>query len=151
DPWLPVRNETYGDGRETDGEVVRLSLEVERLGWERAKDAYPEVRRLLQAYASEAVRDVVGADAWLRLGLDALRVNRDEDMRTVFTDVRFPNEVDALRAHGVRMVYVHRPSASAANGHISERSVTMHDADVVIANDGTIADLQRRIARVAGA
>jgi dephospho-CoA kinase len=133
------------DGDDYGVEVVRLSEMVRDYGWERAKDECPEVRRLLQAYASEAVRDVVGANVWLNLGLAALAHNRERHTDTVITDVRFPNEVAALRERCVRLVYVHRPGTAPANGHVSERAVGPDDADIVIVNDGTVADLLRAI------
>lgn len=130
-------------------DVERLSAVVGRIGWERAKDEVPEVRRLLQAYASEGVRDVLGADTWLNIGLRAADEANADGVPVVFTDVRFRNEVDALRERGAFLVYILRPGAAPANGHRSERELSPADADAVIRNDGDLLSLYYRTCRLA--
>lgn len=52
-------------GQETLLHPVRLHALVRADGWEAAK-MNPEVRRFLQALGTEAVRDHLGEDAWIR-------------------------------------------------------------------------------------
>lgn len=130
-------------------DVERLSAVVGRIGWERAKDEVPEVRRLLQAYASEGVRDVLGADTWLNIGLRAADEANADGVPVVFTDVRFRNEVDALRERGAFLVYILRPGTAPANGHRSERELSPVDADTVIHNDGDLLSLYYRTCQLA--
>lgn len=46
---------------------VYLSDVVHEIGWECAKDEYPEVRRFLQLLGTEGVRDHIGQDTWVNL------------------------------------------------------------------------------------
>lgn len=152
DPYVrPVEVADVGaEGMVSRGvDVERLSAVVGRIGWERAKDEVPEVRRLLQAYASEGVRDVLGADTWLNIGLRAADEANADGVPVVFTDVRFRNEVDALRERGAFLVYILRPGAAPANWHRSERELSPADADAVIHNDGDLLSLYYRTCRLA--
>ncbi|GAA1064683.1 hypothetical protein [Streptomyces asiaticus] len=104
--------------------------------WDRAKDEYPEVRRILQNLGS-AIREL-DPDFWLR---QALKTADEASERTglpcVITDVRYPNEVAALKARGWHLVYIDRPGVPQLD-HPSER-LTEDDADYVIRNTGNLA------------
>ncbi len=87
-PWVGVN------------EGTRLADLVSIRGWEEAKKD-TEVRRFLQTLGTEAVRNYLGEDAWL----DAMDVQTqgklaDGKSRIVISDVRFPNELDYIKAWG---------------------------------------------------
>lgn len=67
------------------------------------------------------------------------------------TDVRMPNEADALRLLGGHIVRVHRPTAAPmapdTATHESEQHTQLH-ADEDIHNTGTLADLAAEVWRV---
>lgn len=65
----------------------------------------------------------------------------------VFTDVRFPNEAEWIKAHGGELWRVERP-VSAVREHISEQLIGQLTADRVVDNSGTVAELQKIIADV---
>jgi hypothetical protein len=122
------------------GEHVRLSRMVEYGGWESAKRD-PEVRRFLQVLGTEAVRNHIGEDSWVRATERAIaeaRMSGDAD-RVVITDVRFPNEAAWIFAQGGKLVRVNRVEPDGSqfdNGlpidHVSEKFVTTLTADYVI-------------------
>ncbi|MFD7611002.1 hypothetical protein [Streptomyces sp. NPDC059828] len=119
---------------------TRLSAVVQRYGWEKAKDRFPEVRRTLQR-TGQAVRDQESGH-WLSLALDKVAVADAWNLPVVVTDCRYPNEAEALKARGFRLVRVLRPDVgSAAPDHVSETALDNHPVDVTIANVGTVADL----------
>jgi hypothetical protein len=93
-------------------------------------------RRFLQRLGAEGIRDVLGADVLV----DALPLDRDCDLLIV-TDVRFPNEAEAIRAAGGEVWRVDRPGVTG-DGHVSEQRI---EADRVIENDGTLDDLRDRV------
>ncbi|MFP3968435.1 hypothetical protein SMC26_39490 [Actinomadura fulvescens] len=128
-----------------DTSVSRLSDVVERYGWEAAKRQHPEVRRFLQRLGSEGVRDVVGSDTWIDLAhreaMDAWTQGRP----VVITDVRFPNEVTYARDYGYRLIWIDRPGVTDG-GHASESAVRPEDADRIVYNGGSVADLAERMA-----
>lgn len=117
---------------------VRLSTLVEHVGWERAKEEYPEVRRILQ-HLGQAVRER-DSDYWIRLL--AQRVY-PETGPIVVTDVRYPNEADALRSFGFRLVRVIRPSLGGQdpNEHVSETALQGYPVPLTIINSGTLEEL----------
>lgn len=114
----------------------RYGEHLRRHGYEATK-AHPEARRLLQRLGTEAGRDVLGAevwvDAWLKRALPCRKV--------VATDVRFPNEVEAIRQLGGVVVLIDRPSARPVNGHASESLPATVTPDVTIRNDSTLEEL----------
>ncbi|GGU49123.1 deoxynucleotide monophosphate kinase family protein [Streptomyces violascens] len=119
---------------------TRLSAVVQRYGWEKAKDRFPEVRRTLQR-AGQAVRDQEPGH-WLSLALDKVTVADTWNLPVVVTDCRYPNEAEALKARGFRLVRVLRPHAGqAAPAHESETALDGYPTDVTVANVGTLSDL----------
>ncbi len=125
--------------------VARLADLVDEYGWDHVKVAYPEARALLQRLGTDAGRRLLGEDVWVDAALTALPRHRG----VVLTDVRFPNEADAIRARGGVVVRVTRPGVGPVNGHVSETAMDDYVPDVVIANDGTLDDLHAAIRDVA--
>jgi len=109
--------------------------------WERAKDLYPEVRAFLIDLGNSA-RAVLGADIWR----DTLL--RSAPWPLVVPDVRFLNEVSALRTaadravRGCLIVRVTRPGHEPSD---FEREVREVDADIEVVNDGTLEDLHFQV------
>ena len=110
-------------------------------GWEGLKVHAPEVRGLLQRLGTGVGRELWGEDFWVDLAFRDLKFSEDY----VFTDVRFPNEVEAIRARGGVVWQVVRPGVVAANGHISESALEGVVFDGVIVNDGSLEDLEGRV------
>jgi predicted Rdx family selenoprotein len=121
---------------------TKLSTIVGSYGWERAKDNFPEVRRLLQQLGV-AVRDLVDTDAWVTA---ADRKMSDGAGRYVLPDMRFPNEIRLVRALGGLTVRVHRPGFGPVNGHISETALDNERFAYELHNAGTAADLRDDVA-----
>lgn len=117
-----------------------LSTLIDREGWETAKASAPNfshnTRTLLQNLGV-AVRNVIGDDTWVRLVLDAVQPGG----RFVITDVRFPNEVAAIKAAGGTIVRVNRPGTGPVNAHVSE-SFDGSEADYLLGNTGGLGDLE---------
>jgi hypothetical protein len=119
---------------------TKLSTVVGSYGWERAKDSFPEVRRLLQQLGV-AVRDVVHTDAWVKAA-----IRKMDDGRYVIPDVRFPNEMALVRQCNGLTVQVHRPGFGPVNGHISETALDNERFDYVLQNDAPAYVLRDRVA-----
>lgn len=102
-------------------------------------------REYLQYYGTEAHRDVFGEDFWIDAVLGPDYVNQHDEI-VVITDVRFPNEAQALREHGAEIWAVERTSASVTDdAHASEQPLPDHLIDRVILNDGTLDELKTKI------
>ncbi|MEU0860621.1 hypothetical protein ABZ352_35440 [Streptomyces griseofuscus] len=115
--------------------TARLAETVRRIGWERAKDAFPEVRRILQELGA-AIRGL-DEDFWLRQALKKTVEHNDAGVPVVITDVRYRNEAEALRRAGFHLVYIERPGVPELT-HESEGALTDDDANSVIYNSGSI-------------
>ncbi|WP_031513636.1 hypothetical protein [Streptomyces sp. NRRL F-5123] len=141
DPVIPG---PYGTGN------IRLSVLIRDVGWEYAKDHYPEVRALLHRVGTDAGRRLFGESVWV----DALFRQHDDTSALVVTDVRFPNEAGAVRDRGGLVIRVTRPGIGPAKdkyGRVygSEVALDDYDFDHILVNDGSIADLHKRLAGVA--
>lgn len=140
----PLTPGHYGAGN------LRLRTLVDRTGWEYAKTTYPEVRALLQRAGTEAGRRVLGTDVWV----DAFFRDHADAPALVVTDVRFPNEAQAIRERGGIMIRVNRPGVGPAKdkygrAHESEVRLDDFDFDHTLINDGSVVDLHERLTGVA--
>lgn len=118
----------------------RFRWSVIGLGYETAKQTYPEVRRLLQA-AGLAARKLFGEDFWVDQAFRGVGM----DDRVVFADVRFPNEAQAVLDADGFLLKVVRPGY-AGDDHVSEQALAGFDAwDLVITNDGSVTELEQKV------
>lgn len=129
------------------GVTVRLESLVADVGWEYAKDNYPEVRRTLQR-AGESVRRL-DEDFWLNTALRSIDAAAGWNMPVVVTDCRYLNEAQALQARGFMLVRIRRhlddhPFRTAGQ-HASETALDDFPADQTIINSGTLFDLETEI------
>jgi hypothetical protein len=130
--------------------MVRLRQVIERYGWTEAKKN-PEVRRLLQTYGTEVVRDNFGKDVWV----NRLSASIGSARKIVITDLRFVNEArwvhDVMGGEIWRVVrpqdYDGAVMTEEAKKHSSEMEIDAIHADIEIANTGTLDDLKREALR----
>lgn len=107
-------------------------------------------RQIMQRLGTEVGR-AVHPDTWVRYLLDR-RLARDlfpPAMLAVITDVRFPNECEAIRNLGGIVIRIERPGLAGDDSHASEKAINLLVVDHVVVNDGTIADLHRKVLEVA--
>lgn len=126
------------------GRPVRLRTIVDGVGWDAAKRLHSEVRRSLQAIATEGCRDLFGADFWVNQLANQRDNWSDPDSRYVISDVRFDNEIDFIKDNGGTLIWVYRPD-TASDGHLSESDAVLEQADYVLRNDEKITDLQEDV------
>ncbi|MDX3525108.1 hypothetical protein P1P75_01250 [Streptomyces sp. ID05-39B] len=141
DPVIPG---PYGTGN------LRLSILVRDVGWEYAKDHYPEVRALLQRAGTEAGRKLLGPNVWV----DALFRELEDAPALVVTDVRFPNEAQAVTDRGGVVIRIERPGVGPAKdriGRVHESETALDDwpFDHLLRNDGSTRALHRKLHGVA--
>lgn len=122
-------------------EGERLADVVDRLGWERTKDYYPEARRVLQQLGVSA-RETLGRDVWIKALTDRVRLVHGP---VVVPDVRFQNEADELRGRGFVILRVIRPGLTGPASHVSETESDAIRADVTVTNDDTPDALADRV------
>lgn len=114
----------------------RYSDVIDSIGYEKAKDYAPEIRRTLQKLG-QAIR-TIDPEFWLRAAMakvDAI------DGPVVITDVRFPNEADAIKAAGGYLVRITRDLPDDGDTDISETALDDYREDLWIGNNGSREDL----------
>ncbi|MFE4367952.1 MULTISPECIES: deoxynucleotide monophosphate kinase family protein [unclassified Streptomyces] len=116
---------------------IRLSKLIENVGWDTAKEQFPEVRRILQ-HVGQSVREH-DPNYWVRV----LMANMT-DGHIVVTDVRYRNEHDALVRLGFRTVRIIRPSVEEMT-HRSETDLESVPTNLRIVNNRTVSDLHAHV------
>ena len=110
------------------------------------------VGQMLQRLGTDAVRDHFHTEAWV---LSLIRRLEPEEL-VVISDVRFPNEVEAVRARQGVILHVVRSGPGSPRilagrdpGHITERGFERGDAastpDITISNCGSLTDLRESV------
>ncbi len=112
-------------------------------------------RHALQQIGTECFRKL-HPDVWVRYALTSAEslLAQDEDCRgVVVSDVRFPNEAEAIRAAGGKVVRLTRPGAGltgAAGAHESEAGIPAELVDLELPNTGPLRLLQARAVKLPG-
>jgi hypothetical protein len=96
-------------------------------------------RKILQLLGTEAGREIIHPNIWV----NSLFADYTTDSNWIITDVRFPNEAQAIKDRGGIVIRVERPGGESHCGgaHASETALDDYDFDIVINNDGTIDEL----------
>lgn len=130
---------------------LRYNDIIEQYGYNGGKAAFPEMRRLLQAYGTEGARNIFGADIWVKaLFLYAETAGID---RLVIPDVRFPNERTAIEDRQGLVFRITRPGLNPVNDHISDNAIGDDEfhPSATITNNREIQDLHKNIVRAVSA
>lgn len=102
-------------------------------------------RDLLQR-VGVALREAVAPDVWVKATMRELATRPHAEW--VITDVRFPNEADAVKAAGGYVVRIERPGAAllagAAAAHVSETALDGYAFDAKVINDGGLGELEAK-------
>lgn len=119
----------------------------EHESWDDLKK-HPDVRGLLQRMGTEVCRNIIDQHCWVRLLLQSLLKLADPSAatpsRAVITDLRFPNELQALRMMGAVHIRVDRPDCKG-DGHVSENLAALPEPDLVIDNSRSLEHLDMAV------
>lgn len=114
---------------------------IDTYGIDDAKVKYPEVRRLLQVFGTEVGRSMFGEDVWVDMAMD----NMPDGAKVVFTDVRYPNEANAIRNFGGEIWWVEREGVGPLNDHPSENSLNEYLFNYRVKNNGSVEELEQKV------
>lgn len=142
-PILP--SVSFGQG--SSNKTYRVQEFIDKYGWDGYKDPDPyekhisqEIRQLLQRLGTECGRETISDTIWIDAALGSHGSGLYSD-NIVVTDVRFPNEAQAIKERGGQVIRIERPGVGPANDHPSETALDYWQFDRVIVNDGSIRDL----------
>lgn len=105
-------------------------------------------RSLLQTLGTEWGRESVHDQIWVRRAMRRAGDVLAAGGHVAITDVRFPNEAEAIRAAGGRVWRVCRQSAGLAGEaarHSSEAGIPERLVHLLIHNDGSLRDLEAAV------
>lgn len=101
------------------------------------------VRELLQKIGTDCMRGNIHDNVWVNaLFADWRGPKMDEHhpSKWIITDVRFPNEYQAIKDRGGIVLRIERPGIELMD-HPSETSLDNHEFDYIIYNDGNTPEL----------
>lgn len=116
---------------EINGNHISYVHALEHFGYEDLKKVAGDVRPLMQRLGTEVGRNMFGENFWVDLALKHI----PDGSKVVFTDVRFPNEAQAVKSLGGEVWRISRPGTEPANAHISETALDDYKFDAVLVND----------------
>ena len=99
------------------------------------------VRELLQKLGTEAMRDGLHTNVWVNALFADYKLTKPN---WIITDMRFPNEMEAVKDRGGLTIRITRPD-SAKESHISETALDDAKFNYEILNDGTLEDLVKKV------
>lgn len=145
DPYIGFQYRGWEPG-DTETVKVRLSTALADVGgWEALKESpqfKDEVRRLLERMGTEVGRELFGQNFWVEMAVAKIK----DGQRYVFTDMRFPNEFEAVEDYkpDAYLLKVMRPGCTP-NGHASDQDWDNRLFDGSVMNDDTISALEDRV------
>jgi len=127
-------------------EPIFLGAAVDEMGWEKAKEVYPQVRRTLQRLGTEVFRKHVSPEYWIEHMDKRINHALNNSHNVIVTDIRFPDEARIVRAWGGTVIRIDRPGLpdDGPAKHVSETGIRDIPVDWVILNDGSLDDLRYR-------
>lgn len=97
-------------------------------------------RKFMILLGTEAMREVIHANAWV----NALFSTYMAGLLWIITDVRFPNEAQAIQERNGFLIRVIRPGVPSLD-HISETALDEYRFHYTIVNDGDLNDLREKV------
>jgi hypothetical protein len=101
-------------------------------------------RFLMQTLGTEWGRDAVKQSLWVDVALATVKSYWKQGYSVVIDDMRFPNEMKAVKDFGGTTAIIIRPDAAPYSGHPSEGLLSDFSFDHIIHNDGTLYSLWQR-------
>jgi hypothetical protein len=122
--------------------------DMEDASFKQTEDPFWEItpRRALQLIGTDAMRNNIRQDIWVK-ALER-KIRSTFQQKYVITDVRFPNEAEAILRWGGHVIRIDRPGYSSEdlNRHASETALLGYGKwSGVIQNDGTEAELRDKV------
>lgn len=121
------------------GQIYFYQEIIDDVGYVEAK-TISEVRRWLQVLGTEVGRELIDKNVWVTAARKKISQLRAEGKSVVITGIRFPNELDMLKADGHISMYVFRPG-HGGDQHASENSISPDDFVYHVYNGGNLQDL----------
>lgn len=106
------------------------------------------VREFLQRLGTDAVRNGLHYNAWvnaLMADYKSAKLSEYNPSKWIITDVRFPNEAQAIKDKGGVIVRITRPGIKPVNAHPSETALDNWKFDFGIGNVSDLVSLRQTV------
>ena len=118
--------------------------------WKNYGDFYHQttVRDFLQLLGTDAIRNGLHSNAWvnaLMADYKPAKMDQYNPSNWIVTDVRFPNEAEAIKDRGGIIIRIDRPGVEPVNAHPSEIALDNWDFDYKIANVSDLVSLKQSV------
>lgn len=87
----------------------------------------------------------IGDKFWIKLAIDNYHTNKNININTIISDVRFQNEIDAIIKEDGIIIKIIRPENDNKDSHESEKNILNLKGNYEIINNGTLEDLYSKI------
>lgn len=101
------------------------------------------IREFLQILGTECMRNNLHPNVWV----NALFSEHNENSKWIISDMRFPNEYDAIKKHKGLLIKVNRKTEIVSE-HPSEGALDHYVFDYIIDNNSTIEDLNTKVLKI---
>jgi hypothetical protein len=124
-----------------DGLMVNLSQALKMMEWDMLKSRSPDIRGLMQRFGTEVGREMFGENFWVEQAMKYPSTTED----VVFSDVRYPNEAEAITSKGGILIRITKPNVGPVNSHLSDNALIDYPVNFTINNSGTLAELSAKV------
>ena len=102
-------------------------------------------RLLLQLLGTECGRQIIHPNIWV----NSTFIDYKEDCKWIISDVRFPNEAEAIKSKGGILIRINRLGFEDTGNHESEIALdNYYKFDYIVDNNSTIDDLIKKIREI---
>lgn len=102
-------------------------------------------RYLMQTFGTEYGRELVDENVWIKVA-ERNRIGKRGIM--IVSDVRFENEAEWVREHGI-LIHIERPNVQEVRAHVSESGILRNPGERTIENDGDLDQLRLVVRKLA--
>jgi len=103
-------------------------------------------RYIMQRLGTEFGREMIAPNLWVDIAMKRAQTLREQGFFVVFDDMRFPNEAEAIKAAGGKIIKIDRPCANLTGAHASEGALSDWNFDRILTNDRTLYELEKQAA-----
>jgi hypothetical protein len=112
------------------------------------------VREFLQKLGTDGLKHNLHSSVWINALFSDYKKEKSEDFfpNWIITDVRFPDEADAVKKKGGILIRIERSNIKQGSSktHVSETAMDHYsDYDIIVHNEGDLESLKKRAKEVA--
>lgn len=143
---IPITHKSFGENLKIVAAAL-LNCDYRDFESEKFKSSESIIRKNdTEYYTNREILQLLGTDICRSISptiwIDTLFCNFNPSCRWIVTDVRFPNEAQAIKDRGGKLIRIER-NTGLVDRHLSETALdNFKDWDIIIDNNSTLKDLK---------